>query len=140
MSLSAGHCFVPHTADRIIEAWGPDRAGCFTEALLGLVEGFAASGDARATQVVPIRVGPGPVEDELVALLEEVIFIVDVYSVVPVRFHLGETEGGAIAGDMEVVPSEYAMAVGPVPKGVSYHELSMFEAGGGWRCRVLVDV
>jgi len=140
MSLPAGHRLVPHTADCIIEAWGPDRATCLTEALLGLVEGFAAVGDANASEVVPIGAGPGAAEDELVALFEQVIFSVDTSSVVPVRFHLGETEGGAIAGRMDVVPADDIVAVGPVPKGVSYHELSMVEAEGGWRCRVLVDV
>lgn len=140
MSPPAGHRLAPHTADCIIEAWGPNRAACLTEALLALVEGFAEIGDARPTQVVPIGAVPGPAEDELVELLEQVIFDVDVLSVVPVRFHLGETEEGVIAGDMGVVPAGDTVAVGPVPKGVSYHELSMVEGEGGWRCRVLVDV
>jgi protein archease len=138
--LPAGHRLVPHTADCIIEAWGPDRAGCLTEALLALVEGFAEIGDDGPTQMVPIGAGPARAEDELVALLEQVIFNVDALSVVPVRFHLGETAGGGIAGEMEVVPADDMVAVGPVPKGVSYHELSMMEGAGGWRCRVLVDV
>ncbi len=107
---------------------------------MGLVEGFAEAADACATQVVPLRAGPGSAKDELVAVFEQVIFSVDVFSVVPVRFHLGETMDGAIAGDMEVVPADNIVAAGPVPKGVSYHELSMVEAEGGWRCRVLVDV
>ena len=106
MSPPAGHRLAPHTADCIIEAWGPNRAACLTEALLALVEGFAEIGDARPTQVVPIGAVPGPAEDELVELLEQVIFDVDVLSVVPVRFHLGETEEGVIAGDMGVVPAE----------------------------------
>jgi len=140
MSLRAGHRLVPHTADSIIEAWGPDRAGCLTEALLALVEGFAEIGDDRPTQVMPIGAGPGRAEDELVALLEQVIFNVDALSVVPVRFHLGETDRGGVSGEMEVVPADETVAIGPVPKGVSYHELSMMEGEGGWRCRVLVDV
>ena len=56
------------------------------------------------------------------------------------RFHLAETEGGGIAGDMEVVPADKVEVVGPVPKAVSYHELSMAPVEGGWRCRVLIDV
>jgi len=140
MSLPAGHRLAPHTADCIIEAWGPDRAACLTEALVALVEGFAAVGDAHSTKLVPIGVGPARAEYELVALLEQVIFNLDTLSVVPVRFHLYETEEGAIAGDMEVVPASETVAVGPVPKGVSYHELSMVEGEGGWRCQVLVDV
>ena len=74
------------------------------------------------------------------SLFEEVIYALDVFSVVPVRFHLAETEDGGIAGDMEVVPADQVGLVGPVPKAVSYHELSMASDEGGWRCRVLVDV
>lgn len=143
MSLASGHRLVPHTADCIIEAWGPDRASCIAGALTALVEGFAEPGEAAraVTEPVPLAVGPGGAEDQLVSLLEDVIYSVEVFSVVPVYFHLGETEGGGIAGDMEVVPAADTVAVGPIPKGVSYHQLSMEEeAGGGWRCRVLVDV
>jgi protein archease len=48
MSLRSGHRLVPHTADCIIETWGPDRAACLTEALLGLLEGFAEVGSPLA--------------------------------------------------------------------------------------------
>jgi protein archease len=141
MSLAAGHRLVPHTADCIIEAWGPDRASCIAGALTALVEGFAQAEEASVTKLVPMAVGPGGAEEQLVSLLEDVIYSVEVFSVVPVRFHLGETEGGGIAGDMEAVPADDTVAVGPIPKGDSYHQLSMEEeAGGGWRCRVLVDV
>ena len=142
MSPVAGHRVVPHTADCIIEAWGPDRASCITGALTALVEGFAETGEVSVTQALPLSAGPGGAEDELVSLLEDVICSVEVLSVVPVRFHLCETEDGGLAGDMEVVPAGETNPVGPVPKGVSYHELSMAEdeAEGGWRCRVLVDV
>lgn len=141
MSLVAGHRLVPHTADCIIEAWGPDRASCINGALTALVEGFAQPMESSVTELVPLGVGPGGAGDQLVSLLEDVIYSVEVFSVVPVRFHLGETDQGGIAGDMEVVPADDTIAVGPVPKGVSYHELSMEEEEGeGWRCRVLVDV
>jgi SHS2 domain-containing protein len=140
MSALAGHRLVPHTADCVIEAWGPDRPACLIEALLGLVEGFAQVAEDCTTKVVPIGAGPGAARDVLVSLFEDVIFSLDVFSVVPVRFHLAESEDGGIAGDMEVVPCSHAIAVGPVPKGVSYHELFMGQGKDGWRCRVLVDV
>jgi SHS2 domain-containing protein len=91
VSLPAGHRLVPHTADCVIEAWGPDRAVCLTEALLGLMEGFAAVGDAKPTQVVLIDARPGAPKDELVALFEQVIFGVNVLSVVPVRLDRGRS-------------------------------------------------
>jgi SHS2 domain-containing protein len=136
----AGHALVPHTADCIIEAWGPDRATCMSEALTALVESFAeAPGSApRRTLALAPRAGDDP--DRLLGLLEEVIYAVDALDAVPVRFHLTETEDGRIGGEMEVVEAGRAHAVGPVPKGISYHGLAFGRADGGWRCHALVDV
>ncbi len=136
----AGHRLVPHTADCIIEAWGPDRASCLAEALCALVDEFAEVPDPAAPQVLPLGTGPGTDESALVSLLEDVIYALDVFAVVPVRFHLTETEGGGVAGHMEVVPVDQVVVTGPVPKAVSFHELSMETHEGMWRCRVLVDV
>lgn len=138
--LVAGHRLLPHTADCIIEAWGPDQASCAIEALSGMVESFAELPDAAATRLVPLSATSGGPEDVLVSLLEDVLYALDVFSVVPVRFHLGTLEDGGIGGDMEVVPADGVHAVGPVPKAVSYHELHVGPVEGGWRCRVLVDV
>ncbi len=135
-----GRRLVPHTADCIIEAWGPDRVSCTTQALLALVESFAVVPDVPVTRLVPLSVTSTGAEDALVSLLEDVIFGVDALSVVPVRFHLAETEEGGIAGDMEVVPVDRVEVVGPAPKGVSYHGLSITSFGGDWRCHVLIDV
>ncbi len=115
MSLPAGHRLLPHTADCIIEAWGPDRAACLTEALMGLVEGFAEVADACATQVVPLRAGPGSAKDELVAVFEQVIFSVDVFSVVPVRFHLGETMGNEMQYGCARCHRRLALTFEPMP-------------------------
>ena len=115
-------------------------ASCLTEALLALVEVFADVGDTAAVDVLPLSAGPESDRDLLVSLLEEVIFVVGVFGVVPMRFHLAETEDGVLAGDMEVVPAGAVEQVGPVPKAISYHGLEIGENGGEWRCRVVVDV
>jgi len=135
----AGHQVLPRTAVSIIEAWGPDQASCVSEALLALVESFADVPDAAATRILPLDGAPGGPQDALVSLLEDVIYALDVFSVVPVRFHLAETEVGGITGDMEVVPDTEVRLVGPVPTAVAYRELSMAPVEGGWRCRVLVE-
>lgn len=138
--MTSGHRLSPHTADCVIEAWGPDRAACMAEALVALVEEFACVHEAPTVEVLPVSVEPGPPDDQLVSLLEEVIYTLDVFALLPVRAHLGETEDGGIAGDMEVVPVEHATLIGPVPKAVSYHELSVVKEERGWRCRALIDV
>lgn len=136
----SGHRLVSHTADCIIEGWGPDRATCTAEALAGLVDVFASVPDAASSTSLPLAADPASPEDQLVSLLEDVIYTVEVLAVVPARFHLSETEGGGLAGDMEVVPLGQVSSQGPAPKAVSYHELSMGRKEGEWRCHVLIDV
>ena len=135
-----GHRLVPHTADCIIEAWGSDRPFVSDGGPLCVGGGSRRSARPRRFSSYAPRHRVRGADDALVSLFEDVIYAVDVFSVVPVRFHLTETESGGIAGDMEVVPVEQAVLVGPVPKAVSYHGLSMIQGEGGWRCRVLIDV
>lgn len=139
-AAARGHRTAPHTADCVLEAWGPDRLACLVEAMEALVGVFAAPADDVAARTVPLSVDPGPDADLLLALLEEVIYVTDVMGVVPVRFHLADAEDGGVAGDMEVVDPATVELIGPVPKGVSYHGLEMSEHDGTWRCRVVVDV
>ena len=137
----AGHRLVPHTADRIIQAWGPDRSSCLAEVLTGMIESFARAKEADGPRsVLPLSAPPGRPEDALVALAEQVIYALDVFAAVPVGFRLEETEDGAVAGTMDVVPAKAVEIVGAPPKAVSYHELSMEPTENGWRCRMLVDV
>jgi len=138
--VERGSRLVPHTADCILEAWGPDRASCLEEAVGGLVGVFAGTSDAAATTVLPVSLEPAPDPDILVALLEEVIYTAEVFGKVPVRVHLTETEEGGIAGDMEVVDGTQVPLIGPVPKAVSYHGLEFTGTAGDWRCHVVVDV
>jgi len=74
--------------------------------------------------------------DRASVMHEDVIDSLDVFSVVPVRFPLTETEGGDVAGYMEVVPTDAVVVSGPAAKAVSYQELSMAPGEGGWRWRV----
>jgi len=135
-----GHRLLPHTADSVVEAWGPDRPACLVEAMEALVDIFAEPGDAVVTRTLPLSAEAASSADVLVSLLEEVIYVTEVLGVVPVRFHLADTEEGGVAGDMEVVEAAQVELVGPVPKAVSYHGLDIAEHDGTWRCRVLVDV
>jgi SHS2 domain-containing protein len=136
---AAGHRWVPDGNGRVIEAWGPDAATCLTEALVALVDGFAEVNDAPTAHILPVSVGEGP-EDALTSLVEEVIDTIRTFSVVPVRFHLAETEDGGFAGDMEVVPMRNAVLKQPIPTAVSFAGLSMGTDGSQWSCHVRVDL
>jgi len=110
---------------------GEDRAACLAEAMAALVEVFAkVHDDAPAQRVMPLAAPASGDVDVLVALLEEVIYVAEVFGAVPVRFHLAEAEDGGVAGDMVVVDAGDVELIGPVPKAVSYHHLDMGEHDG----------
>lgn len=138
---TAGHRVVPHTADVIVESWGPSRTSCLEQAALGLVGVFAEIPDASVAEPLVVQ-AVAPTDDEvLVLLLEEVLYQLEVLGVVPATLALEETEGGGVAGFAHVVPVAHVEEVGAVPKAVSRHELSIgVDDAGVWRARVVIDV
>ncbi|GHF56784.1 putative protein archease [Streptomyces griseosporeus] len=135
----SGHRTVPHTADVRIEAWGASRERCLVEAALGMVECFADVTAVRPTSVEHIRLAENDDDDLLAALLDEVVFRLEVDGQVPVDLEADEAEEGlevrlALAGlgDVEIT--------GAAPKGVSWHGLHIAPGPYGWSCAVTVDV
>lgn len=140
MSRQRGHRVVPHTADVIIEAWAPDLAGCFEEAVAAMV-GICARIDGAAALVErPVRVPPGPEDVQLLDLLDEVIFALDTAEGIPVAATVGQGDDGALDGVLWLAPPDRVEAVGSVPKAVSHTELNVRRAFDGVTCRFLVDV
>lgn len=135
-----GHRCRPHTADLVVEAWGPSRTECLNEAVQALVESFTAVRDAPATTPVPVHVDGDGDLDVLVGVLEEVVYVMDVLGKVPVGARLEDSEHGGVAGFFETVPIEDVEVIGAVPKGVSRSGLAIEQVAGGWRCEALVDV
>ncbi|UNZ21464.1 archease [Streptomyces sp. 891-h] len=146
-----GHRTVPHTADARIEAWGTSREECLAEAVLGMVECFADLSGAEPGPVRQVRVTGRRDEDLLAALLEEVVFRLEVHGEVPVRVEAASPESAAAssatASTDEVLDVRMAVTdlgsvpvTGAPPKGVSWNELSVAQVSEGWSCAVTVDV
>lgn len=137
---SSGHRSVPHTADVRVEAWAPTRELCVAEAVAAVVETFLeASASTRATGAHVCRLTADSDDDLLVAVLDEVVYLLDTAGKVPI--------------DVEVQPLEHAVdvrfattdvrllsQVGAVPKGVSLEEVSLAPGPYGWSCSATVDV
>lgn len=136
----AGHRVLPHTADVMIEAWGPTRVSCLEEAVRALVESFADISDVSATELMPVSIDPADSEELFVSLLEEAVYIVDVFGAVPVGVRVEETEDGSLAGFFDVAPAARVRVVGAAPKAISRSGLSVVGDDRGWSCRVTVDV
>lgn len=135
----SGHRAVPHTADVRVEAWGASRERCLAEAVLGTVECFADLSGVRPTSVERIRLEESGDDDLLTALLEEVVYRLEVHGRVTVDVEAGPADDGL---DVRLALAELADVeiIGAVPKGVSWHGLHIGPDPYGWSCAVTVDV
>jgi SHS2 domain-containing protein len=133
-----GHAVRAHTADAVIEAWGPSAAACYEEAAAAFVDVFAET-DTVAGSGEPFEVGPGEPADLLVLLLEEVLFAADACGRLPVVTEV-EVQGDRLAGRFTYVPIENVEITGSIPKGVSYSDLEFGRRARGWHCRATIDV
>jgi SHS2 domain-containing protein len=136
--MDRGRRFLPHTADVIIEAWGDGPAACFEEAATALCELFAVAGPASGE--LPVRVEGRDREDLLVALLDEIIFLLDTADRVPIGLRLDRVSDTEAAGSVLVADPDDVEAAGVVPKAVSRSGLAVVEDSDGWRATVIVDV
>lgn len=137
-----GHRSLPHTADVIIEAWGPDLATCCEEAVTALIGTYA---DPRATAVVAhrdVRVPHAPADDMLLDLLDEVVFAIDVADGIPigVTVHAGGDGDAGVRARLALADPGSVEPAGAVPKAISRSGVMVTRHPGLVRCRFLVDV
>jgi SHS2 domain-containing protein len=135
----SGHQTVPHTADLRIEAWAPSRDECIQQAVLGTVESFLDLSSAHADHTRLRRLVADRDDDLLVAVLAEVIYLLDTVAEAPVDLELREVDG-AVDVTFAVADASTLPQVGAVPKAVSLNELRFSPGRHGWRCLVTLDV
>jgi SHS2 domain-containing protein len=138
--IETGHRILPHTADLIIEAWAPTREECLAQAVRALVDTFADTSGAPAAIPLPFTLDPAGDEELLVALLEEVLFILDVMDMVPVNVVVEPTEDGGLAGSLDVAPVEQILVTGAAPKAVARQLPRVGRQDGLWVCQAAIDV
>jgi SHS2 domain-containing protein len=129
-----GHRTVEHTADVIVEAWGPDRAACLEEAVAGLADTYLETHPPHRASV-PVDLAAENDEAALLSLLDEVIFLLDTSPDIPVGVSIGAEGARVLLADRTLV-----VGTGSVPKAVSRHHLRLESDAGGMSCRFLVDV
>jgi SHS2 domain-containing protein len=136
-----GHRLLPHTADLIVEAWAPSRASCLEELVRGVVDTFADVGTVTATREIPLEVGAARDEDVVVALFDDVCYLLDADGLVVVDVALEEEEeDGNFDGTFFVAPVDAVVPTGAAPKGISRSDLQFGRDGILWRARAIVDV
>ena len=135
-----GHRSLPHTADITIEAWAPTRAGCYAEAIRALLGTFADTSQVLVAETVPLHIEPASDEELLVALLEEVIYLLDVTGMLPAWVFVQETLEGGLGGTLDLAPLDAVALIGAAPKAVSREGIDVSFEDGLWTCHATIDV
>jgi SHS2 domain-containing protein len=136
--VDRGHRTVEHTADEILEAWGPTRAICLEEAATGLVELFARPRAEAATRTCTITLD-GTGTAPLLALLDEIIYLLDAHDRLPAATSVADLTDH-LRVSLELVDVADARATGPAPKGVSRSQAELRHEAGRWTARALIDI
>lgn len=139
MAAPTGHRTVPHTADLRVEAWALTREACIAQAVMGAVEAFADTAYSGPTSPRVCRLDAESDEDLLVAVLDEVVYLMDSEQVVPVAVEVAAV-GRGLEVRFAMAPAGSVPQVGAVPKAVSLHGLRLASDQRGWSCSVTLDV
>lgn len=115
------------------------RDGCIRQAVLGTVESFLDLESAHAVHTRLRRLTADRDDDLLVAVLEEVIYLLDTVGETPVDLRLRDVDGG-VDVTFATTDASTLVQVGAVPKAVSLNELRFSQGRHGWRCAVTLDV
>jgi SHS2 domain-containing protein len=136
---ASGYRSVPHTADLRIEAWSPTREGCIKEAVLGTTESFLDTSLAYPQRTRRCRLPAERDDDLLVAVLEEMIYLLDTEGEAPVDIELHDLDGG-VEVHFAMVDATTLPQLGAIPKAVSLNDIRLSQGRAGWRCAVTLDV
>jgi SHS2 domain-containing protein len=134
-----GHRAVEHTADEIVEAWGPTRGVCLEETVLGFTALVAVPDPAAGSRPLAVTLDADDDPELLVALLAELVYLLDVEEVVPAGVVVDD-RGTSVVVRLTLSDVAAAEQVGPAPKGISRSGLTLAPVGTGWRARAIVDI
>ncbi len=138
-----GYRALDHTADRAIEAWGPDLRELFRAAAEGMFSESVSCAGIEREQEWRVQVEADSLEGLLHAWLSELLWVSerDEASVCTVEADEVGTEphrarGRAWGGQ----PPPDSPHTGAPVKAVTYHELRVWQNGGTWRAHLIFDV
>ncbi|MCI2416429.1 archease [Saccharopolyspora sp. K220] len=141
--MSGGFRFLPHTADIRFEAWGSTREECVAQAARALVAAFAEGCAAQPEHTSPDYTNTvefhGTDEQLLLAVLDEIIYLLDAEGTVPLHLNVRPRPTG-LALDLTSVALTRVEVTGAAPKAVALHGLHLTSDDQGWYCAATIDV
>ena len=129
--------WVEHTGELELEIEGEGPEEVLAEAATALRELLGAGG--APTGPAPRRIVTAQAPDRpalLAAFIEELVFLAESESLVPIGLRRVELDEGLARADVEVARADPPHLV----KAVTYHRLEFEPAEHGYRARVVLDV
>ncbi|MGB8022296.1 MAG: archease [Candidatus Nanopelagicales bacterium] len=139
-SGASGYRLLPHTADVQLLVWGPSREACLEQVVRAFAATFTRAEAATSREWRSVSIPAGPNEEQLVALIDEVLYLIDVDGQVPVAARVRRLPDGSVTAAFDTVPTTDVRQTGSVPKAASRHALAFARYHSGWRARVTIDV
>ncbi len=140
MNPDHGHRTIPHTADIIIEAWAADFEACCREAVVGLIQSCVDGSGASVCAARRFTVPPDAPDAILLDVLDEVIFVLDTETAVPVDAAVVAGPDGGLEVVLTMAERRTVTPTGSAPKAVSRSGLTVLREDGRFLCSFLVDV
>ena len=141
--VTRGFRSLEHTADRAIEAWGPDLGQLFSAAAEGMFSESVSCVGIAEEQEWTVQVEADSLEGLLHAWLGELLWVSerDTASVCRVEVESLEQEPYRMRGRAwgGAPPADLPHTGAPV-KAVTYHELRIWRDGDAWRAHIVFDV
>ena len=134
--------FIEHTADKGAIAYGRTRAEVFANGALSMISLMTDPGAFSPDEWREIDLTAPDIGSLFVRWLSELVFLLDVESLLAVEFDVREAEAEALkvrVGFARVNRETFEQR-GALVKAITYHDLEVAETDGGWRARYYVDV
>jgi len=130
-----------HTADVGLRARGETPAELFENAAAGFLEIALDRETVQERESRPLAAEAADREALLVNWLQEVLWLVDAEGWLPRRVAVEEISETRVSGTAYGEPRDTARhRFRIIIKAVTYHQLAVVQAGGGWRATVFLDV
>lgn len=133
--------FIEHTADLGFKAYGETLEELFVHAAEAFFEALVAPESVEERKERSIKVGAEVLDNLMVSWLGELLYLYDTERLVFKRFQVKRIKDNqleAIARGEVLDPARHEIKTGI--KAVTYHQLYVKEAEGGWEAQVILDV
>jgi len=122
-----------------LEARGDDLGGALDQAVAALAAMLAGVGQAHPREQRPVTITGEDPEAQVVALLDECLFRLEVHGWLAAGASLERDAAGRLVGQLLGEPFDPARHDGTAIKAITWHQLSLVESPAGVTITVTVD-